>query len=338
GSSFFLKNHLLSNNTHHNESHKNEDIVFANHALLFGIAGILFESSVIWDAGWWWWHILRLLAYLVVLIYFLSLFKEQQDTLTRNELKLNNVNKDLEQRVYERTKELEKANQAKSEFLSSMSHELRTPMNAILGFAQLITLDKKPKSNYKSYADEILSAGDHLLELINKILDLSIIEEKKLDVNMEDTNISKIISDSVATMYSIAEQSNIQLINNIPAESHYIVRVDNLRLKQVILNLLSNAIKYNQKNGKVDISINVTDDKIRISFKDTGIGISKEKQEKLFTPFERLGFEGNVIEGAGIGLVLSKKLMKLMNGTIGVQSTSPAQGSTFYIELPYKPQ
>jgi signal transduction histidine kinase len=294
----------------------------------------LFESSIIWDAGWWWWHILRLLAYLVVLIYFLALFKEQQDTLSKNEIKLNDINKNLEQRVYERTKELEKASRAKDEFLSSMSHELRTPMNAILGFAQLMELDKQFTSKHQKYTSEILGAGNHLLELINEILDLSKIEGGKLDIDMRDTEITKIINDSISTISPVAKQNNVQIINNIPKENQYIVYIDKLRFKQVVINLLSNAIKYNVKDGKVFISANVTDSKIRIEFKDTGPGISKEKQEKLFIPFERLGFEASVVEGAGIGLVLCEKLLTLMNGTIGMHSVD-GQGSTFYIEFPY---
>ena len=335
GTSFFIHHHLKISRTQLAKSHKGEDIVFANHALLFGIAGLLFEFSVIWDAGWWWWHILRLLAYLVVLIYFLTLFKEQQDILTKNEISLNDTNKHLEQRVYQRTKELEKASQAKTEFLSRMSHELRTPMNAILGFSQLLELDESLQNNHKKSVNEISFAGQHLLELINEILDLTQIDAGKLDVSLEDTNISKIITDSISTMSSVAQQDNIEIINNIQPGIDYIVKVDPLRFKQVIINLLSNAIKYNRKNGQVFISMAVTNhDAIRILVEDTGHGISKEKQTKLFIPFERLDFKGNVVEGAGIGLVLCKKLMKLMHGTIGMYS-APEQGSTFYIEFPY---
>ena len=335
GSSYFIYHRVKNKNIHSNKQHKNEDLVFANHCLLFGIAGILFESSVIWDAGWWWWHVLRLIAYLVVLIYFLTLFKEQQDLLNSNKIELSNANKHLEQRVYDRTKELEKANQAKSEFLSSMSHELRTPMNAILGFGQLLDIDENLHSEHRTSVNEILQAGHHLLELINEVLDLSKIEEGKLEVKIEDINISKIIADSLATLEPLAKQDNIQLINNSLSEIDYVVRADKLRFKQVFINLISNAIKYNNKDGKVFINIDVSDNKkIRISIKDTGPGIDKEKQEKLFIPFERLGYEGNTVEGAGIGLVLSKKLMELMNGNIGMYSI-PTEGSTFYIEFPY---
>lgn len=332
GSAYFVYCHYKDSFSH--QQRQREDLVFANHCLLFGIAGLLFETSVIWDAGWWWWHILRLLAYLIVLIYFLYLFKKQQDTLRQNEIMLSDANKNLEQRVYERTKELEKANQAKSEFLSSMSHELRTPLNAVLGFTQLMQLDKQITATNKKYTTEILHAGNHLLMLINEVLELEKIEEGNLDIDLRYTEITKIIKNSISTMSPLAKQKNIQLINNIAGDDKYIVNIDKLRFKQIVINLLSNSIKYNVKGGEVIIDINVTDNKIRINFKDTGPGISQEKQEKLFIPFERLGYETSAVEGAGIGLVLCKKLVELMNGTVGMHSV-PGQGSIFYIELPY---
>ena len=333
GSGYFIY-HKIKNKDPSNKEQKNEDIVFANHSLLFGIAGLLFELSIIWDAGWWWWHVLRLIAYLVVLVYFFTLFKQQQDILNKNKIELSNTNKNLEQRVYERTKELEVANEAKSEFLSNMSHELRTPMNAILGFSQLLKLDETLKSNQKDSVDEILIAGSHLLNLINKVLDLSIIEEGRQKINLEDTSLSKVIDESLSTLSPIAENNNITLINK--TEIDYIIYVDSFKIKQVIINLVSNAIKYNNKNGKVFISVDIINNKIRISVKDTGPGLSKEKQENLFVAFERLGYENGTIEGSGIGLVLSKKLVELMNGSIGMHSV-PHEGCTFYIEFPYKP-
>ena len=334
GSTYFVYHHL-NKNIPDSGQRNNEDIVFANHCLLFGIAGILFESSVIWDAGWWWWHILRLAAYLVVLLYFFSLFKQQQDLLSSNEIKLNNANKNLEQRVYERTKELEKANDAKSEFLSSMSHELRTPMNAILGFSQILDMEEDLLPQHKNSVHEILQAGNHLLGLINEVLDLSKIEEGKLDINIEDINISEIIAQSIATVSPVSEKHNVHIVNNILPDMDYIVAVDKFRLKQVAFNLLSNAIKYNNKDGEVFINIEINEnEKIRITFKDTGPGIAKHKQKKLFMPFERLGYEGNTVEGTGIGLVISKKLVELMGGKIGMYNNA-IKGCTFYIEFPY---
>ena len=334
GTAFFVRVNLGTSKIGTYEVSHTKDLVFANHCLLFGIAGLLFESSIIWDAGWWWWHVLRLAAYLVVLLYFFSLFKQQQDLLSNNEIKLSNINKQLEERVYERTIELEKANKTKSDFLSSMSHELRTPMNAILGFGQLLAIDDRLQPAHKESVNEILSAGHHLLELINEVLDLARIEEGKMEINLESINISNIITDSLALIGPQAKQRNIRLINNTSTHANCIVLADRLRLKQVLLNLLSNAIKYNNVGGKVFVDIDLADkNRIRVSVRDTGKGLTQSKLDKLFTPFERLGYEGDTVEGAGIGLVLSKVMVELMNGSIGVHSI-PSQGSIFFIELP----
>lgn len=325
GSAYFVYLHYKDASS--KKQRQKEDLVFANHCLLFGIAGLLFESSVIWDAGWWWWHILRLTAYFVALIYFFSIFKKQQDLLTLNKL-------DLEKRVYERTKELEKASNAKSEFLTSMSHELRTPLNAILGFGQLLSLDQELEYKQKKSVDEIVEAGHHLLYLINEVLDLSRVEDGELELDLKDVNIAKIITECLTTLAPIAAQNNIELINSITHEESYFVVGDTLRLKQVVINLLSNAIKYNKEDGKVFIYFDDTDkNKIRVSFKDTGPGIAKELQHKLFVPFERLNQKNSAIDGVGIGLVLSKKLIENMQGSIGMHSTA-GHGCTFYIELP----
>lgn len=163
--------------------------------------------------------------------------------MNQNKIELSKANKHLELRVFERTKELEEANQAKTEFLSSMSHELRTPMNAILGFSQLLEIDESLQAKQKASVNEIISAGNHLLGLINEVLNLSMVEQGKHQLKIEDTNITKIVNESLATLSPIAEKSNIQLINNIKAD--YFIHTDNFRLKQVIINLLSNAIKYN---------------------------------------------------------------------------------------------
>lgn len=324
GSAYFV--YLHYKDTYSNETHQQEDLVFANHCLLFGIAGLLFEISVIWDAGWWWWHILRLAAYFIVLIYFFTVFKKQQDMLTCNKL-------ELEKRVYKRTKELEKASNAKSEFLTSMSHELRTPMNAILGFSQILNLDKSLQEKQKNSVNEIIEAGHHLLYLINEVLDLSRIEEGELDLEMEAIQVNSIIQECIATLSPLATHNNIELINSSSDENNYTIKGDKVRLKQIIINLISNAIKYNKKDGKVFIYIEpVENNKTRISIKDTGPGIAEELQNKLFTPFERLNHKNGNIEGAGIGLVLSKKLTESMQGNIGMRS-SAGQGCTFFIEL-----
>lgn len=315
---------------------RSEDLVFANHCLLFGIASLLFELSVIWDAGWWWWHILRLAAYLVVLVYFFTLFKQQQDHLSANERKLSRSNKELEQRVYQRTSELEKASKAKSDFLHNMSHELRTPMNAIIGFGQLLEFDEKLNSDHKDMVNEILHASKHLMEIIDEILDLTKIEEGKTEIHSENVDLTEILTESLSMVHPYAKQNNVEIINNISPDSGHTVYGDSLRIKQVFINLLSNAIKYNSANGLVTIDLDLSiKQRARISIKDTGPGIPSDKIDRLFTPFERLGCEHMAIEGTGVGLALSKKLIQLMDGDITVHSIL-SEGSTFFIELPYQ--
>ena len=227
------------------------------------------------------------------------------------------------------------ANQAKSEFLSSMSHELRTPMNAILGFSQILEIDETLNSEQRESISEILRAGHHLLELINEVLDLTKIEEGKLEINIEEVSLSRIMASSLSLIAPQAQQRNITLINKALEYTDYIALADPLRLKQVFINLLSNAVKYNYKGGSVSINVELNNqDKIRLSVIDSGAGISADKIDKLFIPFERLGYEGDLVEGTGIGLALSKRMLDLMNGLIGVES-KPNMGSTFFIELPF---
>ncbi len=224
------------------------------------------------------------------------------------------------------------ANDAKSEFLSRMSHELRTPLNAILGFAQIIQLDSdKLDEGQKDNLNEILAAGDHLLKLINEVLDLAKIESGKLEITMQDVCVSDVINQSLSLVTNAALYKDIELIDNI-ADKNYIVIADVIRLKQVILNILSNAVKYNHEHGKIIIDSELLDNnRIRIRITDNGAGLSEQDIEKLFTSFERLDAINNV-EGTGIGLVITKHLMELMGGAIGVESIVN-EGSTFYIDL-----
>ena len=242
------------------------------------------------------------------------------------------------QHALQKTKKLaEEASRAKSDFLSRMSHELRTPMNAILGFSQLLQADNSNlTTNQKESIEEIMQGGEHLLALINEILDLAKIEAGKFDVDIKNTDASKIIIESLSLLKPQAEKCNITLFNNTSNSTNYIVNADKLRLKQVVINLLSNAIKYNNPGGEVHIDISQpTKNKLRISVRDTGPGIPEDKLEKLFIPFERLdNVNNNVVEGAGIGLALSKRMLELMQGYIGVDS-QPGQGCTFFIDIPY---
>lgn len=232
--------------------------------------------------------------------------------------------------------EAQRANQAKTDFLASMSHELRTPLNSILGFAQLFEGDENSQltEEQDGYIREIITAGNHLLELINQVLDLSSIEAGHLNIHIEPLIFKNTLTSCISQINAgLATSKNIQLIDKTN-DSSSIVLSDPLRLKQVIINLLNNAVKYNKEGGSVTIeSKTVAGNKLQISVIDTGKGISQEDITKLFDPFERLSFKHGGIEGSGIGLTVAKQLVEAMQGTIGVESTL-GKGSTFWIELP----
>jgi PAS domain S-box-containing protein len=229
--------------------------------------------------------------------------------------------------------EAERASQAKSEFLSNMSHELRSPLNAILGFAQLIDTGRPlPTLAQKESVDQILHAGWYLLELINEILDLAVIESGRLSLSTEPVSLNELLFDCQSMVEPEARRYGIQVDFERP-EGGLFVHADRTRLKQVFVNLLSNAIKYNRTGGSVDVHFDARpDERVRISFQDTGEGLSDDKLTQLFQPFNRLGQEAGIVEGTGIGLSVCKQLVELMGGTIGATST-PGVGSLFWIEL-----
>jgi PAS domain S-box-containing protein len=229
----------------------------------------------------------------------------------------------------------ENANLAKSDFLSSMSHELRSPLNAILGFAQLMNSDSPPPTASQTASiDQILRAGWYLLELINEILDLAQIESGRLALSAEPTSVAEVMLECQAMIEPLGQKRGIKMefpLFDLPCY----VDADRTRLKQVLINLLSNAIKYNQPNGTVVVEMNRTDgdsDRVRISVKDSGAGLAPDKLAQLFQPFNRLGQERSTEEGTGIGLVMSKRLVELMGGEIGVES-AVGSGSVFWFEL-----
>ncbi|MDO8450307.1 MAG: PAS domain S-box protein, partial [Rhodoferax sp.] len=227
----------------------------------------------------------------------------------------------------------EKANLAKSDFLSSMSHELRSPLNAILGFAQLMDSGSpQPTPTQKASIGQILHAGWYLLELINEILDLALIESGKLSLSLEPMSLPELLLDCEAMIEPQAQKGGIHV--SFPKfDGPYVVSADRTRLKQVLVNLLSNAIKYNRPGGTVEVTCRaVTAQRLRISVQDSGEGLSADKLAQLFQPFNRLGQEAGAEEGTGIGLVVSKRLVELMEGEIGVQSIVGV-GSVFWIEL-----
>jgi len=227
----------------------------------------------------------------------------------------------------------EKANLAKSDFLSGMSHELRSPLNAILGFAQLMgTASPPPSDSQQESITQILQAGWHLLKLINEILDLAVVESGIVSLSLEPVSVSEVLSECQTMMEAQAQQRGIFMTFPLFEQPSY-VWADQTRLKQIVINLLSNAIKYNQTSGQVSVDYTVLSaDRIRISFKDTGAGLTPENIEQLFQPFNRLGQEAGSVSGTGIGLVVTKQLVELMGGVLGVDSTVK-EGSVFWFEL-----
>lgn len=246
--------------------------------------------------------------------------------------------------LVEALQEAENANNIKSQFLSSMSHELRTPMNAIIGFAQLLQMDADQLTEMQlDNVSEIVQAGEHLLKLINEILDLAKIESGRIDLYMENVSVAEVMEECLSLLAPLVDSRGIEITllchgKQVTAEEtchkDLQVHADRTRLKQVLFNLLSNAVKYNVDNGKIIVACTEPDAaQIRISIQDTGPGIAPEKQSQLFKGFNRLGIENSNIEGTGIGLLISKNIMELMHGCIGVDSR-PGEGATFWIELP----
>jgi len=268
----------------------------------------------------------------------------------RAEDALRQAHDELEAKVQMRTQELRKevaerqlaqqeaiqASQAKSEFLSSMSHELRTPLNAILGFAQLLRdfSDAPLSEEQASNLQQILSASKHLLGLINDILDLSRIEEGRLNLSFESIALGDCVRDCLLLVRPLAVERDISIIDECggPPELH--LKADPTRLKQILLNVISNAVKYNHDAGTVSVSAETIENgMIRIGVADTGPGIPAEKHGEVFRPFSRLGAEASKVEGTGIGLTISRQLIESMAGRLDFEST-PGEGSTFWIDVP----
>jgi PAS domain S-box-containing protein len=243
-----------------------------------------------------------------------------------------------EEAMRKATLEAESANRAKSEFLSRMSHELRTPMNSILGFAQLLERATGLRSDQQRGVQHILTAGRHLLRLINEVLDIARIESGRQQLSLEPVRLGAVLQEALALARPLAAQAEVAL-NGTPApEDALFVRADRQRLVQVLLNLLSNAIKYNHPGGEVRLGWETTaageggDPRVRLRVRDTGVGIAPEKQDQLFVPFARLGAEYSDVEGTGLGLALSRRLVEAMGGDLVLEHSGP-EGSSFLVDL-----
>jgi PAS domain S-box-containing protein len=250
-------------------------------------------------------------------------------------LQINNditERKQVEAALHETRAEAERANRAKSEFLSRMSHELRTPLNSILGFAQLLDLDEL-SSEQRDGVEHILKGGRHLLELINEVLDISRIEANSMSLSLEPVPLAHSVQEVVELIEPLAAEKGVRLDLDLEHFGFEHILCDRQRFQQILLNLLSNAVKYNRPNGEVSVSLEGKDTEARISVRDTGLGIPEERMDDLFKPFQRLGREESSVEGTGLGLTLCKRLAELMGGKLGVQSFQ-GQGSIFSIQFP----
>jgi signal transduction histidine kinase len=250
------------------------------------------------------------------------------EEVSRNHDALAQANRELQ----EARAEAERANHAKSEFLSRMSHELRTPLNAVIGFGQLLEMaDLEPTE--RDSARRIVTAGRHLLDLINDVLDIGRIEAGEYALSPEPVEVCDVLREAVDLVQPLAAERSVQLRGQEACQVH--VLADRRRLRQVLLNLLSNAIKYNRPRGTVTLTCHdATEGRRRIEVADTGPGIAPDKLHRLFVPFDRMGAEQNpAVEGTGLGLALSRRLVEAMGGTLGVES-EVGRGSTFWIVMP----
>ncbi|MDX1812391.1 MAG: PAS domain-containing protein, partial [Gammaproteobacteria bacterium] len=225
------------------------------------------------------------------------------------------------------------ANKAKSQFLSNMSHELRTPLNAVLGFTQLLQFDDELNQLQRNTLNDIYKAGNHLLNLINEVLDLSRIESDNLKIEIEYLELTEILAENIALIEPTIAQSNLSLDYKLDNLEGIYIYGDRTRITQVLTNLLSNAVKYNKPNGKISLYFEEKNNKVRIYIQDTGNGIPDEQQKNVFQAFNRLGAENSAIEGTGIGLVITKNLVELQSGHMGFESKEGV-GTTFWVEFP----
>lgn len=269
------------------------------------------------------------ISFALVLFIWLAIFRPLIDSIIQYVHQLKSQTHELELAKHE----ADHANQVKAGFLSSMSHELRTPLNSILGYSQLMSMRPGGLSEKQiGYITQIETAGTHLLELINEILEYAKIEAGSAQVNIQTVDPANVLQECVDIAKPQARKNNVILIHE--KKQHLpVVQADPMRLRQITLNLLSNAIKYNRPKGKAILKTELNCSNLRIIVQDTGLGISADNQEHIFEPFNRLGAEKSDVEGSGIGLVITQKLAEKMDGAIGFESAENV-GSTFWIDIP----
>jgi signal transduction histidine kinase len=236
--------------------------------------------------------------------------------------------------IEEKSRQLEAASRHKSEFLANMSHELRTPLNAIIGFSEVLTerMFGELNERQEEYLKDIYASGQHLLSLINDILDLSKIEAGRTELELTDFDLPQAISNALTLVRGRAERRSIALHHAVDTRLGH-VRADERKIKQVLLNLLSNALKFTFEGGRVEVRAGVVDGMAEVSVTDTGVGIAPEDQEAVFEEFRQVGTADKKVEGTGLGLTLSRKFIELHGGKIWVKS-QVGMGSTFTFTLP----
>lgn len=270
-------------------------------------------------------------ALILSIIYLLMSAKRNAESTADNiRMRLDAIDK--EEKIKKSQQAVKRANRAKDEFLSLMSHELRTPLNSILGYGQLLRMDAKDPIS-KDNAQEVLNAGNHLLKLIDEILNLSKRQVSGSIPGFQAINLNKIIEECLSIIRPLAIERHIAIEDEISTHTEYVFFADQVRIKQILINLLSNAVKYNKDGGRIQLHCQETgSDRLRICVTDTGIGLSEEQQSRLFIPFERMETDKMEMAATGIGLHVTKLLLEDMGGDIGVDSL-PGQGSTFWIEV-----